>query len=109
MRGRTRRGETRPFKISQGFLGGGVAEVKRAAIADGRVGDRFNILSTGARPASDGVDFAIDSGVAIAAFDGWSETLPCCSASAGNPFDLAVASGASCLDEIMVPDCIDGH
>src|SRR5436305_11761414 len=41
-----------------------------AAIADGRVGDRVDIFSTGARPASDGVDFAIDSGVAIAAFDG---------------------------------------
>ena|ERR1700704_3962060 len=35
MRGRTRRGETRLFKISQGFLGGGVAEVKSAAIPGG--------------------------------------------------------------------------
>src|SRR6516164_9928848 len=78
------------------------------AIVEGRVGDRVDIFSIGARPASDGAGFAIDSGVAIAAFDGWSETLSCCSASAGNPFDPAVASGASCLDEAMVPDCTDG-
>ena len=32
MRGRTGRGETRLFKISQRFLGGRVAEVKSAAI-----------------------------------------------------------------------------
>src|SRR5262252_5106063 len=69
------------------------------AIAGGRVGDRVDVFSTGARPASDCIDFAIDAGVAITVFDGWSDTFPCCSASDGNPFDLAIASGVSCLDE----------
>jgi hypothetical protein len=39
MRGRIRRAETRLFKISQGFLGGGVAEVKSAAIPEQGLGE----------------------------------------------------------------------